>query len=109
MSDFEKAINHTLESLAGQFEERFADEAEIDLEDGVLRAEFNDRGTYLLNRHRPLSQLWLSSPHSGAWHFTQRQFADRAQIDWVATRGDKISLFDLLNKELSPTPPFDRS
>ncbi len=105
MKNFATAAAETLESLMHQLEERFGDDAELDLEDGVLRAEF-DNGVYLINRHMPLQQLWLSSPKSGAWHFAPAYFNDTKSADWLSTRGEKISIYDLLNKELKPAEAF---
>lgn len=105
--NFEALASETLESLSTQFEERFGDTAEIDLEDGVLRVEFDDLGVYLINRHSPLSQIWLSSPKSGAWHFAKAEFSDRKATDWVSTRGDKLYLSEILNRELAPTIAFN--
>ncbi len=108
MKPFEILALKTLEGLHAHFERCFGDEAEIDLEEGVLRVEFEDKGIYLLNRHAPLSQIWLSSPKSGAWHFALETFADSKEIDWRSTRGEKISLYALLNQELSPPSPFTK-
>jgi frataxin len=108
MLSFDDAITQALVDLENQYEARFGDDAAIDIEDGVLRVEMADGRVYLFNRHTPLQQLWLSSPQSGAWHFTYAPFADRHLADWRSTRGDKISLYDLLNRELMPVLPFQR-
>lgn len=95
---FAAAITQSLNLLAEQFEAYYGDKAEIDQEDGVLKVDIDGIGTYLFNRHAPLQQLWLSSPRSGAWHFTH------AGAGWVSTRGDKKSLYDILNAELGLMP-----
>jgi frataxin len=106
MDEWDDRLNSALADLENQCEERFGDEAAIDLEDGVLRLEMPDGRVFLFNRHSPLKQLWLSSPLSGAWHFTYAPFVDKKIGDWRSTRGDKISLYDLLNRELMPVLPF---
>ena len=108
MDNFENITDQMLHDLAHQCEERLLDGAEIDLEDGILTINMDDGGTYLINRHLPTRQIWLSSPKSGAWHFAPVQYNDTQKSDWTSTRGDKISIYDLLNRELSPLMPFHR-
>lgn len=108
MKNFATVAAATLEALLHQFEQRFGDETELDLEDGVLRIEFEDGRVYLINRHMPLQQIWLSSPKSGAWHFAAAHFNDTGSADWLSTRGEKISIYDLLNKELQPAEAFHK-
>ena len=95
-TSFERAAEKTLQQLMAALEEALGDEAEIDLEGGILTVELEAGGIYLLNLHRPNRQIWLSSPKSGAWHFD----ADPAAPGhWVATRGGE-RLHDLLAREL---------
>lgn len=91
------------ESLAAQTLQRFAAcieeatmELEVDLVDGVLNIETEDGAIYLVNKHSPLRQLWLSSPVSGAGHFDY----DAANKTWESTRGGE-SLEKTLERELS--------
>ncbi len=56
---------------------------DIDFEDGVLTVEAEGTGTFILSRHAPTRQLWLSSPLSGASHYEY----DEAREAWVSTRG----------------------
>ena len=101
MQNFDDIARHILDDLLTQFEDRFGDAVELDLNDGVLRAAWPDGTVYLINRHLPLRQIWLSSPKSGAWHF-----APDNRCNWLSTRGDKIPLAELLNRELEPATPF---
>lgn len=70
--------------------------AEAELEGGILTVELKDGGKYVLNKHGPLKQLWLSSPKSGAWHFVY----DEAKREWRSTRGPE-TLNQVLARELS--------
>ncbi len=70
--------------------------AEAELEGGILTVELADGGKYVLNKHAPLKQLWLSSPKSGAWHFAY----DEAKREWRSTRGPE-TLTLVLARELS--------
>lgn len=42
---------------------------ETELADGVLTVMLPGGKQFLVNRHRPTQQLWLSSPLSGGLHF----------------------------------------
>jgi frataxin len=93
----------TFESLAAATLQRFAerieeagDDLEVDMEEGVLSVETADGATYLINKHAPLQQIWLSSPVSGAAHFRY----DAAAKTWTSTRGGE-PLIPLLERELS--------
>ena len=47
--------------------------------------ELEDGGTYVINKHAPTRQIWVSSPASGATHFARDQGSDR----WIDTRGGR--------------------
>lgn len=59
---------------------------EIDLTDGVLQAQTEAGQTFILNRHVPLKQVWLSSPVSGAHHYAW----DEGSAEWRSTRGGEL-------------------
>jgi frataxin len=74
-------------------------EAEIDLEGGILTVVLPDIGSYLINKHRPNREIWLSSPKSGAWHFTRDP-----EAGWISTRvvdNERPNLHRLLADELA--------
>ena len=81
-SEFESAAAATLEGLAERLDEA-PDAIEADLEGGVLSIEAEGLGSFIVNRHAPLRQLWLSSPVSGASHY-----ARDAEGAWQGTRGE---------------------
>ncbi len=83
-SGFQARAETTITLIAERLEDQL-DDADIDVEDGVLTIELDDGGTFVLNRHAPLQQLWLSSPVSGAWHFAY----DGAAEAWASTRGEE--------------------
>jgi frataxin len=82
-SSFEKLAGRTIERLFDALDEAIGDRAEIDIEGGILTIELEDGGQYVINRHGPNRQIWLSSPKSGAWHFERKDEA------WVSTRGSE--------------------
>ncbi len=73
---FETMADSLLESL-----EEAIDDAE--LQGGVLTVEA-DGGTWVVNKHAPTRQIWLSSPKSGARHYA----FDAATGLWKDTRGN---------------------
>ncbi len=80
----------TVENLFEQYEHL----DDIDYNNGILNIE-TDNGEYVINAHAPTNQVWLSSPVSGAHHFTY------AHGEWVSTKDNSLQLKTLLAKELS--------
>jgi iron donor protein CyaY len=59
-----------LEDLAEKIENADLKYAlDVECSDGVLQIS-SDKGVYVVNRHVPSVQIWLSSPFSGANYFT---------------------------------------
>ena len=77
-SSFESLANSLLEAL----EEGLGTVADAELQGGVLTVE-GDGGTWVINKHAPTRQIWLSSPKSGARHYT----FDQGSGLWRDTRG----------------------
>jgi frataxin len=90
MSDsaFETLANSLLEAL----EEGLGDDAEQ--QGGILTVE-GEAGTWIVNKHAPTRQIWLSSPKSGAKHYA----FEAAQGLWQDTRGG-ADLLTTLSDEL---------
>jgi frataxin len=91
----------TFESLADSLLEALEDgldlHADVSLQGGVLTAEGDD-GTWVVNKHAPTQQVWLSSAKSGAHHYA----FDAASGLWQDTRGGP-DLLTLLSSELRAT------
>ncbi len=81
---FDSKANSFLVALSTAFEDALP-AAEVDLEGGILTIELEDGGTYVINKHAPTRQIWVSSPASGATHFARDQGSDR----WIDTRGGR--------------------
>jgi len=92
-SAFETAAEAILARVFDAVEAAAREDVEVDLEGGVLTVEIDGIGTYVLNKHAPMRQLWLSSPRSGAHHFAWT--GER----WQSTRGAG-ELMALLASEL---------
>ncbi len=95
-ADFEPTANATLEALFESIENALDDLAEVDLEGGILSVELDDGRQYILNKHSPNCELWLSSPLSGAHHFSLSPDTGL----WASTRSDE-TLLALLEGEFS--------
>ncbi len=70
------------DSLLAALEEGIGQHADAELQGGVLTVEGRE-GVWLVNKHAPTQQIWLSSPQSGARHYA----FDGASGQWRDTRG----------------------
>lgn len=82
------------DSLLAALEEGIGQHADAELQGGVLTIE-GDEGVWLVNKHAPTRQIWLSSPRSGARHYA----FDGASGQWRDTRGG-ADLLSALTAEL---------
>jgi frataxin len=97
--EFERQAAKVLDRLMAQIEDQAMDELDVDLEGGILSIALPDGGTYLVNKHAPNREIWLSSPKSGAWHFRHDP-----EAGWVSTRvvdDARPELHRLLSDELA--------
>src|SRR5215510_54324 len=92
MSDsaFETLANSLLTAL----EEGIGGHADAELQGGVLTVDGDD-GTWIVNKHAPTQQIWLSSPKSGARHYA----FEASSGQWRDTRGG-ADLLTTLSGEL---------
>ncbi len=91
---FETLAEETLRGFMARIEDAIG--ADVDLRGGVLTIEFDDGRQYVINKHAPNRQIWLSSPLSGASHYGW----DETARAWRSTRGG-AALADLLATELA--------
>lgn len=94
-SQFETAAEQALARLQAQIEDAL-DDVDVELRGGILTLELADGRQYVINKHSPNRQIWLSSPISGAAHFVR----DPAAGVWRSTRSD-AQLHLLLADELA--------
>src|SRR5262245_12256473 len=90
----ESAFETLSDSLLDALEEGIGAEADAERQGGVLTIDGDD-GTWVVNKHAPTRQIWLSSPKSGARHYA----FDAAAGQWKDTRGGP-DLLALLSAEL---------
>ena len=93
---FEELAEKTLESLFDAIDEAIGDDADVDMENGILTVELEDGRQYVISKHAPNKQIGLSSPISGAAHYGY----DDATGAWISTRS-RDSLLDVLSAEMS--------
>ncbi|MDH5488851.1 MAG: iron donor protein CyaY [Rhodospirillaceae bacterium] len=95
-NEFNVMAEQTIENLFDSIERELSHMAEVDLEGGILNVELDDGRVYIINKHAPNRQIWLSSPLSGAHHFS----FDGGVGAWVSTRGS-AQLIAMLEDELT--------
>lgn len=88
---FERLANATLSAIHEACLDQLPD-ADTELQGGILTITL-PTGQYVVNRHGPTQQVWLSSPVSGASHYAYQDGT------WVSTRGGK-RLEAVLTEEL---------
>lgn len=93
-SSFTRLADDTLGRLFEGLEEAVGDRADVELQDGILTVDFEERGRFVVNKHQPNRQIWLASPVSGAAHFAW------TGGDWVSTRSGAV-LSEVLGADLS--------
>jgi len=99
MTEFKIEAKKVLDELFSFVEIEF-DNFDIDYEDENLVIQtFDEKRTFIISIHEPSSQIWLSSPISGAHHFEK----DKNSINWMSTRDQNIILYKLLKSELRMT------
>jgi frataxin len=73
-TEFKELALSTLQDLSDAIEEADKEyKLEVDLLDGILNIELPDGGQYVINKHDASMQIWLSSPISGAAHFSYNE------------------------------------
>lgn len=92
---FERLAGAVLRGIAEAIEDAAFDGVEAELAGAVLTIE-TGRGDYVVNKHAPMKQIWLSSPLSGAGHFEH----DEATGLWRDTRGG-ADLMSRLGREIA--------
>ncbi len=95
-SQFHCLADAYLDALADEIDARDEKAAlDADVQQGVLIVTLPSGAQYLVSKHLPTQQLWLSSPVSGGLHFRYNE-SDSA---WELEDGRKLG--QLLSQELS--------
>ena len=84
-SAFETAADALLVELQAKIETALdAADPEVELRGGILTVEFDDGRQFVVNKHGPTKQIWVSSPLTGAAHYAW----DADAKVWRSTRSD---------------------
>ncbi len=95
-SEFETFVTSYLEKIFEQVEEMYDDDLEdLEFNDGILNIKLEDGRTFLLNRHLPNQEIWMSSPLSSGTHYKYQD----AEKKWICIRTQN-ELESLLFNEL---------
>jgi len=87
--------DEVLEHLCDTVDEVLGAQIDADLHAGILTLSLSGGGQYIINKHAPNREIWMSSPVGGATHF--------AYVDgqWVSTRDASVVLHVVLAAELN--------
>ena len=96
-TDFMNQVHDTLQGLAEMLENQLDEHNDIDIREGFLQITFPAGHIWLLNRHGPTQEIWLSSPITGGLHFRFHEDIQR----WISTRSSQDELLSFLERELS--------
>lgn len=96
-------LEKDFEELAGKTLNRFADsldkfdeagDLELDYQNGIITITLDSGKQFIVNKHAPSRQIWLSSPLSGGKHFSY----DAVSGNWQLSDGTELN--KLLSAEL---------
>jgi len=65
---FDTLADRTLQHLFAAIDAELKD-ADVDLRGGILTIALEDGRQYVINKHAPNRQIWMSSPVSGGSHY----------------------------------------
>lgn len=94
-SRFTAAADEFLNRAADLIDDALGDDIDAELQGGILTLSLEAGGQYVINKHAPNRQIWMSSPVSGASHY---DFADGR---WLSTRDPSKALPTVLAAELN--------
>lgn len=93
---FHPLADEALNEIALAIETHLDDRLDVELQQGILTIDLEGGGQYVINKHAPNRQIWLSSPRSGAWHFS----CSGPGATWPSTRDPSTTLGSILRQEL---------
>ncbi len=84
-SKFHLQADKFLTELAEKIESKI-ETNELEYLQGVLTLELVNGSIFVLNKHEPTKQIWLSSPKSGAHKF---EYSEKEET-WINKSGEKL-------------------
>lgn len=86
-SAFETVADAALADLQAKIEAALDDaDPEVELRNGILTVILDDGRQFVINKHAPTRQIWVSSPIGGAAHYAW----DAAANVWRSTRSNAV-------------------
>ena len=82
-TSFTRIATATLESFMDGIEAVLGDQADVDLEGGILTIELDAGGQYVINKHEPNRQIWMSSPIAIMTRMPNNGAARGRAITWM--------------------------
>ncbi len=67
------AMKQTMDDLFSRCDDVLGEKADLSYDGSVLSLVFDAGGTAVINLHQASGQIWVSSPVSGAHHFSLRE------------------------------------
>ena len=96
-SNFILLAEVVLSTLCEDVSHRYGAFADADFDDGVLTIQLPAEETYVINRHIPSQQIWLSSPVSGPSYYA---YDDSVGL-WRHSKNPSQTLTQILLEELA--------
>lgn len=101
-SCFHERADELLEALQDAIEEANTEnEVQTDLIDGVLTVTLKRDGEFVLNKHEPTCQIWMSSPESGSSKYKYNEDDD----EWYNSAGESFK--EKISEELAQLAGID--
>ncbi len=94
VKQFDALADEILSRLLDAIDDELGDVLDVDMENGMLTIDAPSAGQYIINKHGPNRQIWMSSPASGASHY---EF-DAGQQAWTDTRSGEILTIKLASE-----------
>ncbi|MDG1287475.1 MAG: iron donor protein CyaY [Rickettsiales bacterium] len=89
-SEFHELVEAFLERLAEEIELKDDDMLiDVDLNQGILTLELDSGQQYVISKHLPSQQVWLSSPMSGGLHYDYSEELESWELVKDGTRLDE--------------------
>jgi frataxin len=93
--EFDYKASQFIHNLAELIEDQYED-LEVEIYENILYIT-TAAGQWVINKHSPTKQIWISSPKSGAFHF---YFSDQLQT-WLDTKSNSLTINQYIEQELN--------
>ena len=95
-SDFMVHVEKIFSALSEEIITTYGQVVDVDCDESVLTLELPEQRSYVINRHTPSRQIWVSSPVSGPSYYTY----NTSKGTWCDTKNPTLTLRGHLLGEL---------